>query len=283
MSNLDVLQSAVQSTEIDDRILTTTLIANILSIVSGIFSLVVTVYTENYKKPHGRMVLDLSILNLIYNTLNILLFMEIAAEPICQILSFFSLFGYYSSIFYTCCFADTYYRNIKVSLFDNTNRYLRRYIIASTMLGIALAAVGILMKVNDIEEPERLCRCFEADLNFTNYGIPALLSVVFCAVCFISSFSEALERKSVPGMELLFYPIILIIACLPIIVVGLYYGLTKVSYVSFNVGYLEMLLLNGQAFLNGFVQIYHLVSWRAEKRLISGDSFVKSSLLSAQL
>ena len=230
----------------------------ILSILGCLFNLTLTFTIKNSQYTIVRMVVGLSIMDMLTNLMVIIQPIQLTSDALCQLESFIRYFSYVSSIAWTCCFAHCLYRAITHDNFQVLNRYLKYYFLFSTGCGLAAGIIALVFKMREIVEGVNLCVHINA-IGKPDYGnwminiIPVSMSITYCLFCYCSVMRELRKMGSRLHLELVLYPAILIICTASAISMQLYIQFNPVYSVPFAWDLLTNLLYNAQGALNGIV------------------------------
>lgn len=229
---------------------------SVLSIIGCIFNTATTIMFKISKTAMGKMVIALSIMDFIFSLSYLIILFQISHSFICQILSFFWTFGFLGSLWWSCSFAHCLYRSIKRVDDHTADSFLRQYWVISITLGLVFAVLAICMEFWTLKIESHTCiHHVSTDPNFDWSGviiflIPALLSSAFCCISYIAVVKELYHYRSELFIELLIYPLILIICDFPIAIRALYFTITGERIASSWLYYICPILLRSQGFFN---------------------------------
>ena len=229
-----------------------------ISILGCIFNLVLTCTLKNSQYTIVRMVVGLSLMDLLTNITILLQPIPLTSDALCQLESFIRYFSYGSSILWTCCFAHCLYRAITHDNFQINNHYLKCYFLFSTGGGLVSGAAALVFKMRQIVEGVNLCVHINA-VGEPDYGnwminiIPVFISITYCSYCYWRVAKELRSMGSRLHLELVLYPAILIVCTASAISMQLYTQFTPVYSVPFAWDLLTNVLYNAQGALNAIV------------------------------
>ena len=222
-----------------------------LSILGCIFNILLTSISKNYRSTLGKMVVQLSVMDIIWNVVSI--FEAFPADSSCKILSFFEFFGNIGALFCTCCFAHALYVSVTCADVGVLDRYYWRYTFIGVITGIIGGAASILAGYYTLDEESGICSPDEDNpWAVTVLVAPVATALLYCIVSYclvIKRLKEISERRN---FELLCYPLILIICYFPAIFKVLLHIFHSKYELSLAWVVVINLLYNAQGFLNAF-------------------------------
>lgn len=200
-----------------------------LSILGCIFNLLMTKMIETYKTPNGKMVIFLSVMDLISSSIIISLEFNIHSNFICQIQSFLMYFGFIGSLVWTCCFAHCLYKTVRTENIEIRSIYFRKYVIISSLLSLCVGLVSVLIELRGIDPQTKLCVVQTSSQNgsyklgfiVTNV-VPSTIAIIYCTVCYLSVIKGLRKWGYNVHSEVLLYPFLLIVCCLPLTSLQIY-------------------------------------------------------------
>lgn len=232
------------------------IIINLLSILGCCFNLVLTVSLKISENPLGKMVVALSLMDLIANSISLLMGLNISTELWCHVIGFMQAFGFGGSIFWSCFFAHAYYVMHKKQDNKIINSYLTMYMIISTCLSIGLGIFSVSISFISLDLDEKRC-VHDPNLEFFDWKsvimlvVPSVGSVAFCLGCYLVARSKYKNSESASIKGVLIYPLILAICYFPLALQELYIQITSKSS-PFWIDLSVSVLLYSQGFLNAF-------------------------------
>ena len=170
-----------------------------ISTLGCIFNIIMTLALKLHYNALGKMVVILSLYDAIF-TISFALVGYFDVPPLFLLGVF--IFSWTESIVWVTCFAHALYVSIRYDLDHLNNSLLKKYAIVSTTIGILIVI-------------------FE----FTRFvlysgGSPAILalfSIVYCTICYGFVMRKLREYDDRIHLELLLYPLILIICDFPLV------------------------------------------------------------------
>lgn len=201
-----------------------TIVACALSVVGAIFNVLTTIYLRASTEIMQKMVIYLSIADII-NSATVLLQILIptSGDLFCQSSTFVNHIGFGSSLVLTCCFAHILHVSMNSPL-TNPEIFLKRYQVGSLGFGLVLAVIAVITRVN--ETYYGYCS-FHMGIDGFDWAtwlaliIPLTVSVAYCGGIYIAVIRQLRELGKRLYIELLLYPIILVICYFPLIVMSL--------------------------------------------------------------
>ena len=268
-------------------------IVSILSVLGCIFNIVTTIIFKISKTGLGKMVIALSIMDLIFSSSFLFLELIVENELICQVGSFLWVFGFVGSLSWSCCFAHCLYRTVKSGDSQTQSEFIGWYRTVSIIFSSIIAITAVCMKFWVLEVEAQRCVFATAASHFDLpcliiFLIPALLSSIFCCVGYMGVVKELYRDRSELYLELLIYPLILIICDIPTEFHCLYIKITGERPADAST-YICQILLRSQGFLNALafglskriVQQYRELCRRKGYKGKSSDK-LKDSLMYSQ-
>lgn len=203
-------------------------VANSLSIMGSLFNIGTTMFLKTSHRSVERMVIGISLMDLIYNVVCLISSsVQVSDATICQAETFIMMFGYGGSIAWTCCFAHALYISLRASQVLKLEKYVNYYLLISMVVGAVIGTISVLTEFDHIDPGTQTCRYhqYQAGFDWTDLlviALPINLAVVFCGVCYLSVIKKLREIGARMHLELLLYPLILIICYFPFMVLGFY-------------------------------------------------------------
>ena len=232
------------------------IVISTLAVLGCIFNTFTTFFFKISKTALGKMVIALSIMDFIFSSSYMFLTVRIENEFICQLGSFLWVFGFVGSLSWSCCFAHCLYHSVKYADNQAPNAFLWRYRIASIILGLAGAITAVSMEFWILEVEVQRCVHPTIASQFDWSGlvvffVPVLLSCLFTCVTYMRVISKIYQYRTELFLELIFYPLILLICDLPTAASGFYFAATR-EMPSRNSGFERYcsIMLRSQGFLN---------------------------------
>mgnify|MGYP000844083298 FL=1 len=187
-------------------------IAELLSVSGCIFNIIITLLLGLQRNVLGKMMIFLSVNDLFFH-----IGLRLAAEmgilsPFSDILLGFSWAG---SVSWISCFAHALYVSVKFGEELLNNSLLKKHITSSltvSTLGGGVFAIFPLMG-------------YSPEFSFLDYSFMALLAIlstIFCGFCYISVLKQLWRYEAKIHLELLLYPLFLIICEFPFVIIQLY-------------------------------------------------------------
>ena len=199
-----------------------------ISALGCIFNIITTFLLKLHLNVLGKMVIFLSIADTIFTISFIIEIQSFIVEII------FSM-SWTASVTMLGCFAHTLYRTVKSDEEAPSNVLLKKYIITCFVIS---ALIGVL--------------CIDPSLDtfvYSSLGTLALAAIVYSIFCYIFVLKKLLEIKREIHLELLVYPLFLIICEFPFIVVQ-FHVIFKGQLPSAEFKEVSMLLLVSRGLLN---------------------------------
>lgn len=247
-------QTYSRNHQIDELVLAVTVI-NILSIAGCMFNLITVLVLRSTSNTVTKMVIGLSVIDLIFNGISLFEGLEITSNLVCQAITFITYFAYGGSLTLTCCFAHALHTGIKDGGIHKIDPHLKSYAIVSVFLGVVIGALPVAVQYNIVDNTSEICwhpinpNTFDwRDLIIS--CIPPFLSVIYSAYCYIAVMKFLRKLGSRMYLELLLYPVILVVCFFPWITLDLYVNFLRPQKPSFLWQLIANILLNAQGLLN---------------------------------
>ena len=211
------------------------IVIGIISTLGCIFNIIATFLLKLHRNELGKMVIFLSITDIIFT----IIFTIDAQSTIVDIIFSMSWAG---SVTWLGCFAHTLYRTVKSNgEFINhvpLKKYIIIFLVVSNFIGVlcAIIALGTTDPKMDM-------------VTYSTLGTLALGAIAYSTFCYISVLKKLLEINREIHLELLVYPLFLIICEFPFIVVQ-FHVIFTVQLPSAEFRKFSMLLLVSRGFLN---------------------------------
>lgn len=229
--------------------------SNILSIVGSLFNMSTTVILKITHHTLGKMVVALSAMDLIYNFLNVLTDITKPNEFLCAGEGAIMFFGFGGSLFWSCCFAHSLYINVKCSNIEVLDTYFKRYTLLSLVAAVSVSGSALISRFTVLTENgcghQTPPNEFDVSL-LVVFILPVALAVVFCLFCYVMVINGLRMFKDRLHLELLVYPLILIVCYFPYISLSLYKQIAHDPGASSDFLILANILTTSQGFLNAF-------------------------------
>lgn len=200
---------------------------DMISIIGSIFNIALTFIYKTQKCTIGKMVVALSVADLIANCGGLLLLVPASNEAQCKIIGTFMGFGYSASLFWTCNFAHSLIVVTEAEQIDAIDKYFRKYCFYTTLLALAAGLIGGFSGYLSLH-PEGICWHQRGNVGFYSelfqrivLVVPCLGSLIYCFYCYIYTFKKLRNSGVNMRLELMLYPLILIVCYLPFTIGGL--------------------------------------------------------------
>lgn len=234
-------------------------ISSSLSILGSLFNLVTTIILRKEWTTIGKMIVALSLADILGAAMTIFLFIQNPSNLTCQTISFFSTFGNISSFLWTCFFAHAMYVSMNHIEVRSLSKYWWRYVAISFILsaGLGITAVYTSFYTVGVDPAPEYCYHRSLDERF-DWGnliiiiLPMGLSALYCSFCYISVVGQIRKTGSNLFSEVVFFPLILIICNLPICIVGFLTEMKGSWAISFSFVMVANILWNIQGLFNAF-------------------------------
>lgn len=242
----------------NEVILIANLTANSLSLLGCFFNLITTVWLDHSQKDIARMIIGLSVLDIINNTMSmIVVLVTYAANTFCQILTFLEYFGYGGSLVLTCCFAHALYVGTQGVRTQFLREYFRIYGIMAISAGIALATLTVATEYDQVDPANGFCWHYIHHegfdwKDFCVSTLPLSFSIGFCAFCYLSVIKQLRNAIGRTFLELLLYPLILIVCYLPWVSWTVYASIAQTDKIPFAWLFIATIGSNSQGLFNAF-------------------------------
>ena len=211
-------------------------VVGVLSSLGGIFNIIITLVLRPHHDILGKMVIILSVYDAIYS-ITYILFANGSLQS--NFSSGFWFFTWTESLTWTICFAHALYVSVKGSLERLNSSLLKKYLIAS-------AIVGVLVVVTEIVTVDI------ANFSLWYMGVLSILSVIVCTFCYLSLIKEIRNYVGRLHLELLLYPLILIVCDFPMVFLMIALSVAP-TIISVHYARFVSLCLVSRGFLNSLV------------------------------
>ena len=233
-------------------------IVSILSVSGVLFSLVTSIALKTHKHAVGKMVIGLCLMDLMLNGALIFDFGDIYDISLCQLQTFFIYCGYGGSLAWTCCFAHSLWYSLNIGEAIIKDSLFKIYAWISSAAALVIGAVAVFTRFRQIDDGLKICKHvhgsngYLADIgDFLVLVSPAVISILICSICYILVIKKLKDWGARMYLELLLYPIILLICYCPLAILAVYtrysgYQPSETLYAICNG------LFSAQGFLNAF-------------------------------
>lgn len=232
--------------------------ANVLSLLGCVFNLFTTFLLRASNRTIATMVIGLSVLDMLNNITSLIaVTMTYPSNAICQIVTFFEYFGYSGALVLTCCFAHSLYIGIKGVGPQSLDNYLKIYLILTGIAGLILASYAVISEYDKVDPKSGFCWHYHGGQGFDWEDLiistlPLAMSIIYCIYCYISVIRHL---KSIVGrdfLELLLYPVILIVCYLPWVSWAIYQSFITMDKMPFAWLLMAAIGSNSQGLFNAF-------------------------------
>ena len=172
----------------------------ILSALGCIFNLIATFLLKLHGNVLGKMTIFLSINDLIFIIALILgIFGKREDIPFLVVFSSLTMWASWTgSIFWVCCFGHALYTSVKSGEQCLTNSLFSKYVCSSFIVSVVSMVTEYLS-------------VYELILSLSIFAGTITTSIVYCSACYITVFKILRQNQEKVPLELLLYPLILII------------------------------------------------------------------------
>ena len=280
---------------------TSRIVGNSLSIFGSVFNLITIFHVRTSTAILRKMIVSLCVMDLIFNILSMFSILSTENELLCSSLGFLVLYGYNGSIVLTCCFAHCLNSTLKRSEAEaNTGKLWKIYQILGFVSPIILS--GIATGTQYYRVQDNYCWHYpsdEAQIDWQDFFLsflPTTIAVLYCMYCYLSVIRKLREMGMRVYLELLFYPLILIICSFPWNAYSLY-SIFSTQPPPFDLFVIANVMLSMQGFFNalayglsrtiisGYKRLFcerrkrQQSSLTPEPKMILAPSEIRSSLL----
>lgn len=239
-----------------DIVLLADLVMAVLSILGCIFNFMTALLLKTNKIAIGKMVLGLSVMDFVSSVVVIVL-RQRTNEYVCRVETFFLYFGYAGSFAWTCCFANALYKAIKSEDFEVIDaalvkNYTKLSIILALLIAVYSTATGFRKTQDGLCLPQDLNNQSNAN-QLIIVTVPCLISIVYCLYCYMLVMKKLKNVGTFARLELLVYPLILILCTLPTTLMELLLFIKSDMEIPFWWFLMSYSLFVGQGFFNAIV------------------------------
>lgn len=230
----------------------------ILSLVGCLFSLTTCLVLKTWKTSIGKMVAGLCLMDLITNCAMIFELEDIKNPGLCSVQTFVICFGYAGSLSWTCCFAHSLYYSLRHGEQEVKDSLVKIYAWISTTAAVTVAMLSIITHYREID-PNNMNICLHVHRpDMTDLGdiivliLPASISILICTFCYVAVIRKLKSMGTRMYIELLIYPLILLICLCPMTVMRIYTKFESTYKPSAGWYATSHVLFAAQGFFNAF-------------------------------
>ena len=289
----------ITSDELNSTI-TSRIVVNSLSIFGSLFNIITILRVRTTTVILRKMIVSLCCMDLIFNIISMLSFLSTESPLLCSSLGFLVFYGYNGSIVWTCFFAHCLKTTMKSDETDNTDKLWKIYACLGFVLPLVGAAAGTATHYYIVQEG--YCWHYPSSATTIDWQdffltiVPTTIAVLYCVYNYLLVICKLRQMGMRVYVELLFYPLILIVCSFPWNTYTLYNLFSK-NPPPFKLFVVGNVMLSMQGFLNALayglsrtiVTEYKRAfcmkkkidqsSMRQETKLILAPSEIRSSLL----
>mgnify|MGYP000844083894 CR=1 FL=1 len=235
-------------------------IANWLSIVGCIFNIATSLFLKTSSNVHIRqMVIVLGAVDILFSGGSLLMCYKMTSEFLCQFEAFITNFGFASSLALTCCFAHTLNNFLRQQIIgERLHQDIKKYYIITGIFGFVIAALTVILGFYEIDPETSFCwHSVELDVfdwkDLILCTVPIVAATGYCISSYLSVIQQLRSYGFRAYLELLFYPIVLVICFFPGITLSFYLYISGSEHGPFVWWLLANVLLSCQGLFNAFV------------------------------
>lgn len=231
-------------------------IISALALLGSSFNLFTAIYLGTIKNGLGKMVVFLSIADAISSIIAITLSFPTTSPGYCQFQTFWLYFGYSGSFVWTCCFAHALYRAVREEKFQVIDMNLKIYAILSITVASLIGFYSVAIEIREINMGFCLHVGARGDATWPQLfvvTIPSLISIVFCMISYALVTKNLKKLGAGVNIELLLYPLILIICTGPATFIEIYLMFNPGTQISSGWIDFNYALYVSQGFINALV------------------------------
>ena len=244
---------------------------SLLSVAGCIFNALTTFFLKISNQGIGKMVLSISLMDFIFSISFIFTVIQIPAPILCDIGSFFWGVGFTGSLWWSCCFAHCLFYSVKYETNDTPDNFIRKYWIIAAFISIISGSSAAVLKgwsldkstgicFHPINMAEKLADDWAISIIFVT---PLVAAVGYCSVCYIVLIKELRKTNSRKFIELIIYPLILIVCAFPILTQRTYHFFCRDCEKLYWLYWLTTALFRCQGLFNAF-------AFGLSKRILEG-------------
>ena len=230
-------------------------VINSVSVCGCLFNIMITILLKKLKNNFSRMVLVLAIFDFLMHITYSFSILGAKSNTFCQFVSWITYFGYASSIIFTSCFAHSLYWSLKRQSVTEMDSLYFIYIFVSVLVGTVVGTVSVMVEYRRFDPTHLLCvagppvdNIYWKDIFIL--VIPGVSSIVLCLFYYIRTIKLLHSLEGGHHIELLVYPLILIVCFLPTMVRKVGTDLEMWNTNSFTFRLISYVLIGSQGFLN---------------------------------
>lgn len=230
-------------------------VMNYLSIFGCIFNLFISIVLKTHRNTVGKMVIGICIADLMLAVATLHTHEPTDSEFFCDSMTVAMQFGFGGSLGLICCFSHALATTMKTQNIEILESYWKSYVLIALSTASFIAVASVLTGYNHIDEHIGLCAHL-IELHDFHYSdivalaIPVSCAIVYCLCCYMAVINEIKRLRGGLHLELLLYPLILIVCDVPYTILGL------LNQFKFALSYSSILictiLFYTQGFLNAF-------------------------------
>lgn len=257
--------SFVEGASTEERKLVYSIVAgmNVVSLLGSLFSIGASYLLSDTKNSFDKMIFGLASMDLIYNAISLFQATSKQGEFFCSCSSFAMIFGWIGSLFWTCCFAHFIYKLLKNTENELPSPPIKNYTTISILIGFIFGVLAVITNFDQIDKETQFCAHQTSERtgpaaysDLVILVIPTISSVMYCITSYVLIIRKIKKMAGTIHIELLAYPLILIICYFPYLLLGVYILFNK----DYTVGFWSLLctdiLFNSQGLLNAFTYGY---------------------------
>ena len=190
------------------------LVLGTLSALGCIFNIIITFLLKLHRNVLGKMILFLAVNDILFTTS--LVGPSLGFESLILVFNIIFGFSWAGSVAWVCCFAHALYASVNFGEDYLNSSLMKKYLIRSLTISILS---GILLAIFVAPKHE-----FDAPtVVFAFLGVLALGSTLYCGFCYVSVLKKLRKYGMKVHLELLLYPLILIVCDFPTVLLQFYF------------------------------------------------------------
>lgn len=200
-------------------------IVGTLSVLGCVFIIVVTLFLKKTKVIIGKMVMLLAVFDLtnhlpwFINSIH-----AFSSRVGCEVIgSWFSYFGFSSSVCFTTCIAHALYQSLKNGGFDCIERYFKKYLGLTVLPSLFVGTFSVILEWREYQVSDDGQESFCATRSFKGFNLglffllllPGIINLFGCTFYYFQIVRVLKRYNQKMHWGLMVYPLILIICISP--------------------------------------------------------------------
>lgn len=230
-------------------------VINSLSICGCVFNIIVTLTFNKSRTYFGKMVIALAIFDIFRHLFWAISILPATTSFFCQAGVWINYFGYASALSFTCSFAHSLYWSISQQSVAELERLFRKYVYTAILAGVIVGSIAVIVEYRKFNPDHQLCLSSSPAeglywKDIVVLIIPGAISILLCSLYYTQTMRLLRSLEGGHHLELLVYPLILIIGLMPTLIRKLGEDMQLWSQTWFPYRLMSYILMGSQGFLN---------------------------------